>query len=63
LVSKLERHWVATFAAIDALEEEIGYPLRRALVAAAEALEREDFSARVTTAKAQLKKGAHPHVD
>jgi DNA-binding MarR family transcriptional regulator len=63
LVAKLERHWVATFAAIDALEEETGYPLRRALVAAAEALEREDFSARVGTAKAQLKKGAHAHVD
>src|SRR5690349_7761359 len=28
LVGKLERHWVATFAAIDRLEEEIGYPVR-----------------------------------
>jgi hypothetical protein len=32
-------------------------------VAAAEALEREDFSARVGTAKTQLKKGVHSHVD
>jgi DNA-binding MarR family transcriptional regulator len=63
LVAKLEKHWVATFAAIDSLEEEIGYPLRPALVAAAEALEREGFSARVSSAKAQLKKGAHSHVD
>jgi DNA-binding MarR family transcriptional regulator len=58
LVKKLERHWVATFAAIAGLEEEIGYPLRRALEAAAEALEREGFSARVTTAKAKLR-GEH----
>lgn len=58
LVKKLERHWVATFAAIARLEEEIGYPLRRALEAAAEALEREGFAARVTTAKARLR-GEH----
>jgi DNA-binding MarR family transcriptional regulator len=62
LVGKLERHWIATFAAIDRLEQEIGYPLRRMLEAAAEALEREGFSARVTAAKAELQK-EHSHVD
>ena len=62
-MAKLDQQWVASFGAIGTLEEEIGYPLRRALVAAAEALEREDFSTRVGTAKAQLKKGAHAHVD
>jgi DNA-binding MarR family transcriptional regulator len=62
LVGKLERHWIATFAAIGRLEEEIGYPLRRMLEAAAEALEREGFSARVTAAKAELQK-EHSHVD
>lgn len=62
LVGKLERHWVATFAAIDKLEEDIGYPLRRVLEAAAEALEREGFSARVRAAKNELE-GARPNVD
>jgi DNA-binding MarR family transcriptional regulator len=62
LVGKLERHWIATFAAIDRLEEEIGYPVRRMLEAAAEALEREGFSARVRAAKAELQK-EHSHVD
>lgn len=61
LVAQLERHWTATFAAIASLEEEIGYPLRRTLEAAAEALEREGFSARVTTAKAKLQ-GEHLNV-
>jgi DNA-binding MarR family transcriptional regulator len=62
LVGRLERHWVATFAAIDRLEEEIGYPVRQVLVAAAEALEREDFSARVMAARTGLQ-GEHAHVD
>lgn len=62
LVRKLERHWAATFDAIDRLEREIGYPLRRALEAAAGALEREGFSARIIEAKAASKK-EHPHVD
>jgi DNA-binding MarR family transcriptional regulator len=62
LVGRLERHWVATFAAIERLEEEIGYPVRQVLVAAAEALEREDFSARVTAARTELQ-GEHAHVD
>ncbi|GAB3453432.1 helix-turn-helix domain-containing protein [Massilia terrae] len=55
LVRKLDRHWAATFEAIAALEKEIGHPLRHALEAAASALEREDFSARLTAAKARLK--------
>jgi DNA-binding MarR family transcriptional regulator len=62
LVARLERHWTATFAAIAALEDEIGHPLRRALEAAAAALEREGFAARVTDAKTRLKK-EHVHAD
>lgn len=61
LVAKLERHWAATFAAIASLEKEIGYPLRRTLEAAAKALEREGFSARITTAKAKPRR-AHSNV-
>lgn len=57
LVRKLERHWLATFDAIDRLEEEIGYPVRRMLEAAAEALEREGFSARLMDAKKAAKAG------
>ena len=58
LVGKLESHWVATFAAIDRLEEEIGHPLRQALERAAEALGHEGFSARITAAKAALTAGS-----
>ena len=54
LVRKLERHWTATFAAIDRLEQEIGYPLRRVLEGAAGALEREGFASRVMAAKTEL---------
>lgn len=54
LVRKLERHWTATFAAIDRLEQEIGYPLRRVLEAAAGALEREGFASRVMAATTEL---------
>jgi DNA-binding MarR family transcriptional regulator len=61
VVRQLERHWTATFAAIANLEQEIGYPLRRTLEAASEALERQGFSARVTAAKAGLQ-GEHTHV-
>ncbi|HEY9192828.1 MAG TPA: MarR family transcriptional regulator [Methyloversatilis sp.] len=57
LVGKLEQHWVATFAAIARLEEEIGHPLRHALERAAEALEHDGFSARITAAKAALTAG------
>lgn len=61
LVGQLEQHWVATFQAIASLEEEIGFPLRQVLTAAAQGLEREGFSARLTAAKTRLK-GAHKHV-
>jgi DNA-binding MarR family transcriptional regulator len=57
LVRKLERHWMATFAAIARLEEEIGYPLRRVLDATAGALEREGFSARLAAAKNEMTDG------
>ena len=53
LVRKLERHWSATFAAIERLEQEIGYPLRQVLEAAAGALEREGFASRVMAAKTE----------
>ena len=62
LVDKLVRHWSATFAAIARLEDDIGYPLRRVLEAAAGALEREGFAARVTAAQAALQQ-EDPHVD
>lgn len=51
LCAQLEQHWKATFSAIDSLEGEIGFPLMRALEAAANALEREGFSGRVFAAK------------
>jgi len=54
LVERLEHHWVATFAAIDVLEKEIGYPLREVLTAAARELERQGFSARLAAVKATL---------
>lgn len=57
LVARLERHWVATFAAIAGLEEEIGHPLRQALEGAAQALEHKGFSARIAAAKAELLAG------
>ena len=51
LLTVLEPLWERTFAAIHVLEEEIGYPLLRVLEAAAAALERQDFAARLTAAK------------
>ncbi len=51
LVAQLEPHWDATFAAIAHLEQEIGYPLRQTLVAAAQALEQQGFSSRLQVAK------------
>jgi len=47
LVAQLDQHWDLTFAAIEQLEKDIGYPLREALQAAAQALERQDFSAQI----------------
>lgn len=54
-VTNLERHSKAIFAAIANLDDEIGYPLRRALEEAAQALERKGFSARITAAKGELR--------
>jgi DNA-binding MarR family transcriptional regulator len=63
LVDKLEQHWVATFAAIAALEEEIGHPLRQALESAAQALEKQGFSARITAAKNESSGGGQADVE
>lgn len=54
LTKKLEQHWVATFAAIESLEYEIGHPIRQVLTDTATALERQGFSARLSTAKRKL---------
>lgn len=51
LVAQLERHWIVTFAAIEQLEKDIGYPLRAVLEAAASALESENFAARLEAAR------------
>ncbi|MGQ9369517.1 MarR family winged helix-turn-helix transcriptional regulator [Azospirillum sp. ST 5-10] len=53
LLKTLEPHWRLTFAAIDALENEIGYPLLRVLEETARALERQDFAARLRAAGAR----------
>lgn len=50
LLAVLEPHWQRTFAAIAALEKEIGHPLLRALEDAASALERQDFAVRIGAA-------------
>lgn len=52
LVKKLEQHWIATFAAIEALEVEIGHPLRKVLTETAKALEQKGFAGRLSAAKA-----------
>ena len=51
LVARLQPLWSATFSAIETLEREIDFPLRRVLEAACEALERDGFSTRVAAAK------------
>ena len=53
LLKTLEPHWQITFAAIEALEREIGHPLLRVLEDAARALMRQDFAARLETAGKQ----------
>jgi DNA-binding MarR family transcriptional regulator len=53
LLKKLEPHWVGTFAAIEALEREIGHPLLQVLEDTARALERQGFGARLRKAKAR----------
>jgi DNA-binding MarR family transcriptional regulator len=50
LVKKLQSQWKVTFAAIEGLEAEIGFPLRDALAAAAAALERSTVAARLAAA-------------
>ncbi|WP_287884337.1 MULTISPECIES: MarR family winged helix-turn-helix transcriptional regulator [Paracoccus] len=50
LLAALRPHWQATFAAIEALETEIGHPLRQILAKAADALERKGFAARLERA-------------
>ncbi len=50
LLKTLEPQWTLTFAAIEALEAEIGHPLLHILEAAARALQRQDFAARLRTA-------------
>lgn len=55
LLRRLTPHWSVTFAAIAALEQEIGHPLREALAAAAQALEREGFAERLAAATRDAK--------
>ena len=61
LVINLNAHWTATFEAIEHLEEEIGFPLRRVLENTARALEQQGFSQRLTNIKQSLKAGAAHH--
>lgn len=56
ILAVLRGHWQVTFAAIEALEAEIGHPLRQALEDAADALEKTDFAARLTRAAAKKEK-------
>ncbi len=64
LVAKLEQHWVATFAVIAGLEQEIGHPLLQVLEDTAHALERQGFSARLTEIKStQPRAGGTAHVE
>ncbi|MGE8358907.1 MarR family winged helix-turn-helix transcriptional regulator [Pseudomonas sp.] len=60
LVSTLNTHWAATFEAIEQLEAEIGYPLRRVLEDTARALEKQGFSQRLSHVKQCLAAGV-PH--
>ena len=55
LTARLRHHWQVTFAAIEALEAEIGHPLRRVLEDAADALERQGFAQRLQGAAAEEK--------
>jgi DNA-binding MarR family transcriptional regulator len=58
LLTVLVPHWEVTFAAIDALEEEVGYPLRQVLENTAKALEREGFAARLNVARRAVRRHA-----
>jgi DNA-binding MarR family transcriptional regulator len=55
LLAVLKPHWDATFEAIEQLEEEISYPLRRVLELAAQALERQGMSERLSATKESMK--------
>ena len=51
LVAQLEAHWSATFATIEHLEAEIGYPLRQVLQRTAQALQEQGFAQRLAQTK------------
>lgn len=53
LVRQLVPHWAVTFAAITALEQEIGHPLLRVLEDTARALEHRSFAIRLQAAHTQ----------
>ena len=59
LLRRLIPLWASTFAAIDALEQEIGHPLLRVLEDAAQALERQDFAVRLQAVRAERTGGSH----
>lgn len=61
LLEVLAPQWRITFAAIDALEKEIGHPLLRVLEDTARALERQDFAARLEAAGHSHPTKAHAH--
>lgn len=61
LVAQLNDHWAATFEAIEHLEEEIGYPLRRVLEYTAQALEQKGFSQRLSEIKITQAQEPSPH--
>lgn len=61
LVRRLEPHWSVTFAAIEQLEHDIGYPLRDTLAAAAAALAQHSFSSRLETARQHALNKESPH--
>jgi len=52
LLTVLQPQWRISFAAIEALEKEIGHPLLRILEDTARALERQDFATRLEAARA-----------
>ncbi|NNB89332.1 MarR family transcriptional regulator [Corallococcus sp. AB032C] len=62
LLAKVSAQWELIFSALDELEKEIGHPLRRVLMDAADALERRGFADRLRTLSKRERKqrtGAH----
>ncbi|MFJ4457288.1 MarR family winged helix-turn-helix transcriptional regulator [Pseudomonas sp. NPDC089392] len=51
LLLKLDQHWAGTFATIEQLEHEVGYPLRQVLQDTARLLEQRGFSQRLNDQK------------